>query len=55
MKIFGLLLLIAVVMEKCNGNGCVGCGIKYLLVEIDEKKGNFCYNAELALIDNYRQ
>merc|ERR1711875_30345 len=31
MKIFCLLLLIAVAMEKCNGN--------YLLVEVDEGKG----------------
>ena len=48
MKIFCLLLLIAVTMEKCNGN--------YLLVEVDEGKGKFfCYTAEIALIDQYRK
>ena len=46
MKIFCLLLLVAVAMEKCNGNGC---GMKYLLVEIEDKKGIF-YVAVIALV-----
>ena len=52
MKIFCLFLLIAVAMEKCNGNGCHGCHndrkmtdndrkMKYLLVEIDDGRGKF--------------